>query len=109
MANQTRRQQIEDMLRSEPDDPFLRYALAMEHASAGDHAQAITLLQALIADSPTYIAAYLQCGQLLAREQRVAEAQRVLRTGIVMAQKTGDGHAAGEMEGLLESLATEQA
>ena len=32
----SRRQQLEELLKSDPDDVFLQYALAMEFVSAGD-------------------------------------------------------------------------
>src|SRR5262249_45980850 len=36
MARTRRMEQIESLLAEDPDDAFLRYGLAMEHASAGD-------------------------------------------------------------------------
>ena len=68
MAEPTRKQQIEAMLAEEPNDPFLRYGLAMEHASAGDDAGCAAVLADLIARhaADPYIPAYLQAGQALA-------------------------------------------
>jgi predicted Zn-dependent protease len=100
----TRRQQIEAMLRDEPNDPFLRYALAMEYASEGADAEAERQFQQLLADAPDYVAGYFQYGQLLARAGRVAEARHVLERGIAAARQTGDQHAADEMRGLLLSF-----
>jgi hypothetical protein len=98
--------QIEAMLADDPDDAFLRYGLAMEHASAGDDAACAAVLRDLIARtaSAPYIPAYLQAGQALVRCDRIAEACDVLRAGIVAAQSSGDGHAQGEMQGLLDSI-----
>lgn len=98
--------QIEAMLAEEPDDAFLRYGLAMEHASAGDDAACVEVLRDLIGRSAAkpYVPAFLQAGQALARLDRPAEACEVLRRGIVAARITGDMHAMGEMEGLLDSL-----
>src|SRR5262249_54433763 len=36
MSDNSRRQQVEEMLAADPDDSFLRYALAMEQQSAGE-------------------------------------------------------------------------
>src|SRR5271156_3698584 len=36
MPAKSRKQQIEEMLVEDPDDPFLRYGLAMEYASEGN-------------------------------------------------------------------------
>src|SRR5262245_833792 len=43
-----RRQQIEELLRSEPGDPFLRYALALENAAAGQGPRALEGLLELL-------------------------------------------------------------
>jgi hypothetical protein len=98
--------QIEAMLAEEPDDAFLRYGLAMEHASAGDDAACVEVLRDLIARTAAspYVPAFLQAGQALARLDRVPEACAVLRQGVEAARKTGDTHAQGEMQGLLDSL-----
>jgi tetratricopeptide (TPR) repeat protein len=104
MSGKTRKQQIQEMLVDEPNDPFLRYGLAMEHVSAGDLEGALQCFQDLFAMAPTYVPGYLQAGQLLNRLGRTDEARDVLRRGIAVAGQQGDAHAAGEMEGLLESL-----
>jgi len=105
MARTPRMSQIEAMLADDPDDAFLRYGLAMEHASAGDDSACVEVLQDLIARSTTpYIPAFLQAGQALVRLDRISEACDVLRKGIEAARRGGDGHAQGEMQGLLESI-----
>ena len=98
--------QIEAMLAEDPDDAFLLYGLAMEHASAGDDAECVNVLRDLITrttDAP-YVPAFLQCGQALVRLDRTAEACEVLRVGIGAAARSGDTHAQGEMQGLLSSI-----
>ena len=104
MATKSRREMIEAMLVETPDDPELRYMLAMEFISAGDDAGAVRCLQDLIAAAPTYPHAYHQAGRALQRLNRIAEARTVLSQGIPVAQKQGDQHAAGEMSELLASL-----
>jgi tetratricopeptide (TPR) repeat protein len=104
MTSKSRRQQIEEMLAEDPNDPFLRYGLAMEYASAGDLDAAVRSLQDLIAVAPDYVPAYLQAGQALTKLDREDEARAVYRAGIAVAVKKGDAHAAGEMEGLLDMI-----
>jgi hypothetical protein len=98
--------QIEALLAEDPDDAFLRYGLAMEHASAGDDAECVNVLRDLIARTAAkpYVPAFLQCGQALARLGREPEACEVLKAGIAAARAAGDTHAEGEMQGLLTSL-----
>ncbi len=106
MARTRRMEQIEALLAETPDDAFLRYGLAMEHASAGDDDACVAVLRDVIArtQSSPYVPAYLQCGQALARLDRPEEACAVLRDGVEAARKAGDTHAQGEMQGLLASL-----
>ena len=95
--------QLEALLAEEPNDPELRYFLAMEYLSTGDEATAAAKLGAVTADSD-YVPAFLQAGQVLARLGRAAEAAAVLRRGIEHARRQGNVHAQGEMEGLLATL-----
>lgn len=100
-------EQIEAMLAEDPDDAFLRYGLAMEHASSGDDAACVEVLRDLIARTAAatpYVPAYLQAGQALVRLDRITEACDVLRQGVDVARRVGDTHAQGEMQGLLESV-----
>jgi thioredoxin-like negative regulator of GroEL len=104
MTGKTRKQQIEAMLAEDPNDPFLRYGLAMECVSQGDDEEAVARFRGLIVIDPEYVPAYMQAGQALVRLGRQDEAQDALRTGVAMARKKGDAHAADEMQGMLEGL-----
>ena len=104
MPATNRREMIEAMLAETPNDPELRYMLAMEYASAGDDAGAVRCFQELIAVTPNYPPAYHQGGRALQRLNRIAEARSILKQGIPIAQKQGDMHAAGEMTELLQPL-----
>ncbi len=104
MAEKSRKQRLEEMLAEDPNDPFLRYGLAMEHAGSGEHEAAANCLRELIRLHPDYVAAYFHAGKALLALGRDGEAREVLRAGITAALAKGDGHAAGEMEGLLDSI-----
>ncbi len=107
MTAKTRQQQIEEMLADDPNDPFLRYGLAMEHVAAKDDEGAVRCFRELFAVAPTYVPAYLQAGQTLTRLGRPEEAAEVFRQGMTVAQQQGDQHAYGEMEGMLAALVEE--
>jgi Flp pilus assembly protein TadD len=101
---QTRKERLQAMLVDEPNDPELRYMLAMEHTSEGDDEGALRLFRELFESAPDYLPAYHMAGRTLERLGRLEEARQVLRRGIPVAMKRNDPHAAGEMQGLLESL-----
>jgi hypothetical protein len=104
MAPKNRRDMIEDMLTESPDDPELRYMLAMEFIGAGDDSGAVKCLEDLILATPDYPPAYHQAGRALQRLNRIEDARKMLVQGIPVAQKKGDSHAVGEMAELLQSM-----
>ncbi|HVS34140.1 MAG TPA: hypothetical protein VMS17_01080 [Gemmataceae bacterium] len=104
MTAKSRRQRLEEMLAQDPNDPFLRYGLAMDYAGAGDDATAAKEFAELVRTAPDYVPAYLQAGQVLARLGRDEEAKAVYRAGVAAAQRAGDAHAAGELQGFLDML-----
>jgi tetratricopeptide (TPR) repeat protein len=104
MSAQTRMQKIQALLTQEPNDPELHYMLAMEYVSQGDDAGALSCFERLLALAPDYVPAYHMAGRTLQRLSRLDEARTLLQKGIPIALAKNDSHAAGEMEGLMESL-----
>lgn len=100
----TRREKLQEMLTSTPDDPFLHYGLAMECRNAGERDAALAELRTVLRLDPNYVAAYFHQGQMLAEGGDVAAAQHILQSGIAVADRVGDPHAAEEMRGLLATL-----
>ncbi len=104
MTGKSRKQQIEEMLAEDPNDPFLRYGLAMEYVSAGQDEEAVRCFEDLLRTSPDYVPGYMQAGRALVRLNRLEEARTVFQSGIAAAQNQGDQHAAEEMTGFLDGL-----
>ena len=100
----TRRAMLEEFVASHPNDGFARYGLAMECASQGDTTAAVENYEKLLASHPEYVSGYFQYGQLLARLSRSDDARRILTKGIETARRTGDQHAASEMETALAQI-----
>lgn len=96
--------QLQQMLVDEPFDPFLHYALGMEHVKLGDPDRALTQFTAMNEQFPDHVAAWHQRGRLLVDRGEAEFARDALQQGIAVAQRTGDSHAAGEMQGLLDLL-----
>ena len=104
MSARSRKEQIEEMLSEDPSDTFLRYALAMEHAGAGDDESAVRCLGELLAMDAEYVPAYQQAGQAYARLGRPGQARDLWQKGCAVAQRQGNQHALEEMQGFLASL-----
>ena len=99
----SRREKIEAMLAEDPTDTFLRYSLAMELRSEGDHDGSLQRLGELTKDEPPYVPAFFMAAQQLVELDRIDEARRFLDDGIEQAQRQGDAHAAAEMSDFLLS------
>lgn len=97
-------EQLKVFIEQDPDDPFPRYALALELDAEGDTGAAVSVLEDLLARAPRYVATYQQLGALYQKQGAVAKAKAILRAGIATAKQEGDGHAAGEMAEALEEL-----
>ncbi len=100
----TRRAMLEEFAAAHPNDAFALYGLAMECASQGDASAAMENYDKLLASHPDYVSGYFQYGQLLATLSRTEEARRMLTSGIAVAHRAGDQHAASEMETALSQL-----
>ena len=101
----SRRQVLEELVATKPDDAFSRYGLALECMNGGDSAAADQHFRALVEHHPGYIPGFQMYGQFLVRESRKEEARRLLLSGIDAATKAGNQHARSEMEALLNDLA----
>jgi predicted Zn-dependent protease len=104
MADSPRLRQLQEFLADSPDDPELRYAVAMELLSVGADAEAERSFRDLIALQPGYVASYQMLGQTLIRLNRENDAKAVLKSGVAAARKAGNAHAEGEIQGLLDGL-----
>jgi tetratricopeptide (TPR) repeat protein len=95
---------LKNLVAQNPADTFSRYGLAMEYRKAGDLEAAMREFESLLADNPDYVAAYFHAGQTLEKLRRLEQAGEIYRTGIEVARRTGDRHAASELEGALALL-----
>ena len=87
-----------------PENPFPRYALALEYKNGGEPELAVETFRALMEKLPAYVPTYLQFGMLLEQQGRIEEARAVLTKGVDAARAAGDNHALGEIQGILSGL-----
>lgn len=97
-------EQLQAFLKDSPDDAFLNYALATEHVSAGDDAQAEEIFKNLLTTHPGYIATYYHLGKLLERKGQKEAAMDIYRAGIEKAKQTGERHSLSELQSALLEL-----
>src|SRR5690242_19634184 len=74
-------EQLKKFIEAQPDEPFPRYALALEKKSKGDQAGAAEDLKELLRRRPDYLAAYLMLGLLEQALGRPEDANETFRKG----------------------------
>jgi len=95
---------LNEILQLDPTNAFARYGLAMEHAAQGNPDVALAEFEALIAHFPDYVPAYQMSAQTLIKLGRTDAALDRLHQGIAAAARTGNSHAASEMQALLDEI-----
>lgn len=101
----SRKEKIIAMLVDEPNDPFLRYSLALELGKENQCDESISILKDLAYDPQVrYVAAFFMAAQQLAELGRIEDARGFLRDGIEEARVQNNLHAAAEMSELLKEL-----
>jgi Tfp pilus assembly protein PilF len=99
-----RTEQLRKFIAASPDDPFPRYALALELKGRGDAAAAAAELEELVRRKPDYLAAYLQLGMLLQALGRGDDARNAYANGQQVARGQGNSHALSELTQAFESI-----
>jgi tetratricopeptide (TPR) repeat protein len=87
-----------------PDDPFPRYALAMEYRSLSQIDKAKLVFRDLISQFPDYVPTYLMYGSTLVELGEKDTALEVFTKGIEVAGRKRDAHAKNELQDALEHL-----
>lgn len=95
---------LTEVLFADPSNAFARYGLAMEHASASQFDLALAEFDTLLQHHADYTPGYFMSAQTLLKAGRSADAVQRLKKGIASARRTGDAHAEGEMQALLDGV-----
>ncbi|MEM7755923.1 MAG: hypothetical protein AAF297_09845 [Planctomycetota bacterium] len=98
--------QLEKLLAADPTDAFVLYALAQEHAKAGDHPTAVTFYDRCLAEDEAYCYAYFHKARSQEAMGDRAAAADTLTAGLAVSQRAGDQKAAGEIGGYLVEVQT---
>ena len=102
--DKSRLEMLEDALQASPDNPFLRYGLAMELKTGGRDEEAWKQFEHLLTHHPDYWATYLHAGILLVKMQRREEARQVMTRGLEVTERLKNQHARDELQAALNDL-----
>lgn len=93
-----------DFLKENPDDNFLRHALALEYVKLGDDATAKKLFIDILTESPQYIGSYYHLAKLLERNNEINFAIEYYEKGMAAAKMAKDNHSYNELQAAYEDL-----
>ena len=96
--------QLLELLKQEPDDQFLNYALALEYAKADDKPNAISIIENILNKDENYLGGYYQLGQLLEQTGNIEKAKIVYSKGIEIARRQKNNKTMGELNTALDML-----
>jgi Tfp pilus assembly protein PilF len=95
---------IQEMLKENSQDLFLRHALALEWIKLGNEAEARALFEAILLDAPDYIGSYYHLAKLLERVGETSLAISWYEKGMEAAKKAKDQHSYNELQSAYEDL-----
>ena len=101
----SRIEKLKEFLAAEPDDSFVRHALAMEYIALGDDQTARRLLEEVLERDDAAIGSCYQLGKLLERAGETAAAIGWYEKGMAAAKKAGEKRAYNELRTAYEELA----
>ncbi len=100
----SRLDQLFDLLESQPNEPFLLFAIAKEYEKAGDNNDALNYYLRLKETTPQYVGTYYHLGKLYERLQQPETAFLTYKKGMEIAKQEGDMHAYSELSGAKMSI-----
>jgi tetratricopeptide (TPR) repeat protein len=99
----TRLTKLLEFLESDPNDPFILYALATEYNSLNDVDQSFAYYLKLLAEHPEYVGTYYHLGKLYEKNDNLEAAIDIYQKGMVAARAKRDMHAFSELQGAFNS------
>jgi predicted Zn-dependent protease len=102
-----RLQMLEALIAQGSQDPFVRYARALELRSQGELGQALQALDEVRALHPDYVPTFLMAGQIAAQLGQLARARELYEQGVQVARAARDEHARSELQAALDGLPAE--
>jgi tetratricopeptide (TPR) repeat protein len=94
----SRLEKLLEFIKNEPDDPFLKYALATEYLRLNQPEKALEYYENLINNHPDYTGTYYHLGKLYESLNRKQDAINTYETGMKKTREQRDNHAFSELQ-----------
>jgi tetratricopeptide (TPR) repeat protein len=95
--NTKRLEQLINMKKEEPNDPFLIYAIAMEYAKMENFDESIAHYEQLVNEHEDYVGTYYHLAKLYETLKMPDKAEGIYEKGLMIAKKIADHHAHSEL------------
>ncbi|WP_026904865.1 tetratricopeptide repeat protein [Pedobacter glucosidilyticus] len=102
-----RLERLLEFFNNEPNDPFLKYALATEYVRLNNEDLALKFYLDLVNNHEDYVGTYYHLGKLYESLNQKEEALKTYEKGIQVARKIKDQHALNELLGVYNNLQDE--
>jgi tetratricopeptide (TPR) repeat protein len=87
-----------EFIKSEPNDEFLKYALATEYLRLNQVDKALEYYEDLVTNHPNYSGTYYHLGKLYEALNRKDDAIKIYETGMKITKEKRDNHAFSELQ-----------
>ena len=104
----SRLEKLLEFIKNEPDDPFLKYALATEYLRINQTDAALQYYQNLVTNHPNYVGTYYHLGKLYEALNRKPDAITTYETGMKVAREQRDNHALSELQAVYREAMGEE-
>lgn len=101
--NRDRIKNLEEWIKEDPNEPFNKYALAMEYSQSLPERAAV-LFGELLTQHSEYLPTYYISANFYADLGLREKAIQILQSGIILAQKQNNGKTLRELQTILEQL-----
>lgn len=99
----SRLEKLLEFLKNEPEDPFLKYALATEYLRLNETDKSLQYYQDLVINHKEYVGTYYHLGKLYEALNRKEDAIKTYQDGISVARAARDNHALSELQAVYNS------
>jgi tetratricopeptide (TPR) repeat protein len=102
-----RLEKLLEFIKNEPNDPFLKYALATEYLRLNQADKALAYYEDLVNDHADYTGTYYHLGKLYEALGRRQDAINTYETGMKITKEKRDNHAYSELRAVYDELMEE--